>query len=531
MSTIISKLVAQLTLDDSKFNKGLDKSSNNADKFSKNLIKLGGVMSAVFAAKEVVEFAAKMTQLATKSRNVERAFSRLNNVSIASLRKSTGGMISDLDLMQKAVKAVNLGIKQKDLATYFEFATVRAAETGESVDYLVESIVNGIGRKSKLILDNLGISSQQLANEMAKTGDFASAAGNIIREEMAKSTTTVEDVTSGVDKLSASWDNLAVTIAKGGGTESINNLLIAMTGLVEYTNKNWNTISTILEWSIAIGTLGTSKVTTTAFGMLADDLKKVNDEAAKTPQWIISATGQQKKHTFLRVPFQPGAAEQAKVDGPDFSDIDVVADSNELFDGLDEITKKAEEWRVAFGEVFDFADEDFLDDIDIDTAAVVEKLGVGLEETKLDLDLVSGAMYRLTSAAEGMSNALRGMFEGDDVLSSFGDFLVELASLMVQFGVLLTAFGTAQEVFQKGGAYAKIAAGIAMAGLAVKIGASVASIGKTGGGGGASGGGGGVTSTYTPATYDYNREIVLVAKGEDLVGVINKQTYKDGING
>ena len=51
---------------------------------------------------------------------------------------------------------------------------------------MVESIVLGISRKSIPILDNLGISAQQVQEEFQKTGDFAKAVGNIIDESMGQ---------------------------------------------------------------------------------------------------------------------------------------------------------------------------------------------------------------------------------------------------------------------------------------------------------------------------------------------------------
>ena len=47
--------------------------------------------------------------------------------------------------------------------------------------------VLGISRKSIPIIDNLGISAQQVQEEFQKTGDFAKAVGNIIDESMGLS--------------------------------------------------------------------------------------------------------------------------------------------------------------------------------------------------------------------------------------------------------------------------------------------------------------------------------------------------------
>ena len=57
---------------------------------------------------------------------------------------------------------------------------------------MLNSIVTGLGRKSKLILDNLGISASELDEEMKKTGDMTLAVGNIIRRQMASAGDYIE---------------------------------------------------------------------------------------------------------------------------------------------------------------------------------------------------------------------------------------------------------------------------------------------------------------------------------------------------
>ena len=69
------------------------------------------------------------------------------------LKTATRGTVSEFDLMKSAVSANNFKIPLESLSSYLAFATRRAEETGQSVDYLVDSIIMGIGRKSPMILD------------------------------------------------------------------------------------------------------------------------------------------------------------------------------------------------------------------------------------------------------------------------------------------------------------------------------------------------------------------------------------------
>lgn len=56
------------------------------------------------------------------------------------LRKATRGAASDIKLMQSALRAKNFGIPLEALPKLLEFAAVRAQQTGQSVDSLVNLI-------------------------------------------------------------------------------------------------------------------------------------------------------------------------------------------------------------------------------------------------------------------------------------------------------------------------------------------------------------------------------------------------------
>lgn len=67
------------------------------------------------------------------------------------------GMISDFELVSNANKALALGIQQSDIPALLEVATARAKIFGSTATKAFEDLTLGIGRGSKLILDNLGI--------------------------------------------------------------------------------------------------------------------------------------------------------------------------------------------------------------------------------------------------------------------------------------------------------------------------------------------------------------------------------------
>lgn len=148
-------------------------------------------------------------RLGREAIGVRGAFNRLNDAKLLDqLRTATRGTVSDLELMKQAVNARNFQIPLENLGTLLEFAQRRAKETGASVDYLVNSIITGIARKSSPILDNLGISASRIASEFAKTGDYAKAVTSIVQDELGKMGQSFDSIDTKLDRQAARWENL-----------------------------------------------------------------------------------------------------------------------------------------------------------------------------------------------------------------------------------------------------------------------------------------------------------------------------------
>ena len=177
---------------------------------------IGATIAGAFAVTQLISFGKEAVNLAAKGEGIRRAFAALNKADLLdNLRAATRNTVADIDLMAAAVKANNFKIPLEDLARYFKFAQQRARETGESVDYLVESIVLGIGRKSPLILDNLGISAVELRSklkgigtESATVGQISQAVGQIIDEELSKQGVLLDTTADKLARLEAGWKNM-----------------------------------------------------------------------------------------------------------------------------------------------------------------------------------------------------------------------------------------------------------------------------------------------------------------------------------
>ena len=183
---------------------------------------VGKAIGAAFVTDAIVGFGREASEMAGKMEGVENAFNRFADPALLDdLRKATRGTTNDLELMQAAVKAQNFGIPMREMSTLLEFASRRAQETGESVDFLVNSIVTGIGRKSPMILDNLGISTTRLKDEFKgaaveaqSIGQVTAAVAKIAKEEMGKAGSAFTSTADRAAAFAASVDNLKMALGE-----------------------------------------------------------------------------------------------------------------------------------------------------------------------------------------------------------------------------------------------------------------------------------------------------------------------------
>jgi hypothetical protein len=242
-SNILAKMVVEIAAKNAEFGKAMQQSQKDLGQFNNSLLSMAKTVGIAFGVSEIAQFTLEIAKLAGEAEGVEAAFNKLPNSTklMFDLTEATAGTVSELDLMKRSVQAANFGISMDALPKLLEFAALRAQQTGESVDYLVDSIVRGIGRKSPLILDNLGISAVALKEklggvtaEAAGIGEVAEAVGKIASEELEKMGTFSINTSSQVQKLSASWDNFKVSLGKVVNESGI--LQKALTGLSSTLN-------------------------------------------------------------------------------------------------------------------------------------------------------------------------------------------------------------------------------------------------------------------------------------------------------
>jgi len=224
MKDIIVKITADskgFTKSTKKIKSGFNEIGKEAKVTSKLMQNVGAAITGFFGAqliKQTVSGLAsvnlEMFEIGQKAEGIVKAFDNIAGSNLEELRAATKGTVDDLTLMQNAVKGSNLGLDITEMGTLFKFAQQRARETGESVDHLVESITVGIGRKSPLILDNLGISAIQLKKAMngvtleaGSVADVTRAVGKIAEEAMKNAADMTDNTAASVERLKATWAN------------------------------------------------------------------------------------------------------------------------------------------------------------------------------------------------------------------------------------------------------------------------------------------------------------------------------------
>lgn len=177
---------------------------------------IAAAVGIAFGVQQLISFGKEAVELSAKAEGVKRAFDKIGSSDmLQDLRNATRGTVSDLVLMQNSVKADNFKIPLQELGSLFQFAQARSRATGESVDYLVDSIILGIGRKSIPILDNLGISAVELREKLgdvgkanATIGDVAAAVGKIAQESLEKTGIEADTTADRLARNAVAWERL-----------------------------------------------------------------------------------------------------------------------------------------------------------------------------------------------------------------------------------------------------------------------------------------------------------------------------------
>ena len=223
---IIIKAVDSYSKQFNKLDTSIKKQQTGFQKLTGSLKNLGFGYAVLAGA--AVGFGADAVKVAIDS---ERAFQQFNlrlgetaDIMLNDLRKASNGMASDLALVNAANRALALGIAENKLPELMAAASARAKVFGRTVPEAFDDITIGIGRQSRMILDNLGIiidldaAHQEYAASIGKTSETLTelekkeALTNAILKEsetlMIAQNFLIETHDEKLQRLTATWDNM-----------------------------------------------------------------------------------------------------------------------------------------------------------------------------------------------------------------------------------------------------------------------------------------------------------------------------------
>ena len=253
-----------------------------------SFMKLIPLLGAGLTFKAGLDFLRDARQMAVEAKGVEFAFKRLGEEGQSAfdkIRKSTRGLVSDLAIKKTINEFDNFNLKLSEMDTLMEFAAVRSEQTGNSIEYMLESLKEGLSKGSLRRLDNLGISIKDMKTEMKDFGltvqeAFAKLAG----KEVKRAGRILDDAQNNQKKWNANLENFKLLVGNSllakvsDGFYSIgSNILRMLTptkSLTEETRKQQNEL---FELESKIKNVNTSS---------EDRIRLIKDLQTKYPDYL-----------------------------------------------------------------------------------------------------------------------------------------------------------------------------------------------------------------------------------------------------
>ena len=578
-NSVLARLAVQISANTSEFNKSLKDTQNTLKNFVGNFQSAAAAIGVGFGAQQIGQFAIETAKLAGQADAVRVAFERLPEATklMSQLKQATSNTVSEFDLMKAAVKASNFQIELSQLPKLLQFATLRAQQTGQSVDYLVESIIMGIGRKSPMILDNLGISLVRLreklkgvGTESASVAQMTEVVGQIANEDLQNMSGFATNAATKIEQIAAAYTDLKVSIGNNlqqsnhynSLLENVKNQLIVWnssevsfwTKLFSSAKEYQQIVADIeSKQRAAAGEIGPTARTYDQFynnliqnaktfgATMAAQLAPTEEDKKQQEKLLdqrqdawkrfgisIQAINKANDNDLKR--FEKWSVDYLKTQINNFRELgDATSQFGQVFQTNLESIQEITQSRIAAGPILPKmigTPEDIRKMIDN-----IILLGGAIETVNESVESAGSAMENFAENAIANLAELGGMLAAENI--SFKDFgkaiLESVAEFMQAFGRQLITIGIGKEAFDKlfesvGGGYLAIAAGVALvaAGGAIKGGIEnrmkrqqeMQSVARTNTGMGG-------------RTYGSSVEVTgrLVGSGRDLVAVIDSTNF------
>jgi hypothetical protein len=249
----LDKATQSLIKSQASLNKEGRKFKNQNEKINKGILDLngsqrllGGAFATVRSQILLFNFAmglgirqvARLVAEASKVEGLRTAFEALSGESgtltesLGKIREATDGTMSDFALFEQANNAMILGVTKNsdEMAEMFDIAQRLGRALGKDTAQSVESLVTGIGRQSRLMLDNIGIvvkseeAYEKYANKLNKTAKdltdaekkqaFLEATMESARQKVAELGDEILTTRDEVNRFTASSENLSVAVGE-----------------------------------------------------------------------------------------------------------------------------------------------------------------------------------------------------------------------------------------------------------------------------------------------------------------------------
>jgi len=208
-------------------------------------VAITGIVLTIKKGIDSISEGAKIREQTIAFQSLAKSFGSDGNKIISSLKKVSDGTVSTMELIGSASRAMLLGIAPDKITKLMEIARSASKATGDTVAKSFEDISIGIGRQSKLILDNLGIIIKvEQANEVyaATLGKTASQLTDV-EKRTAFLNATLAAGENIISRVSLQSNSTADAIAKLSAiTKEANDKFKAMVAQSSSMNSFLNTL-------------------------------------------------------------------------------------------------------------------------------------------------------------------------------------------------------------------------------------------------------------------------------------------------
>lgn len=202
----------------------------------KNLIAQYASLATVAQVAQWAKEGAAIEQVEAAFGNLAKKAGTSSDQYLAALQRASAGTISNADLMVGANKAVLLAGDRlaKDVPQLLEIARASAKATGQDINFMFDSLVTGLARNSKMIIDNLGITvdvakaQENYARSIGKTVEKLTEQERAMAfqaEVMRQGKQMIDDVGAASDtnadkiaRANAKWENFKNDLKMGAAT-------------------------------------------------------------------------------------------------------------------------------------------------------------------------------------------------------------------------------------------------------------------------------------------------------------------------